>query len=188
MYWKYKNVDEIIKLLNGYKTEAETKLELWKAVEVRKKKDGSEFAKLSSAIVGARFGRYTPVEDAHHPYLTVCGRNSRGLWIEDSVHMYYYVDEMPVAARNRDVIYGGGFLRKTSPFNADEVREAITKHIAYLEDYITRLDAEIENAPAMFTAFRTAVENAEKELEATDKPLRKGDLYPTSLYYAIVSI
>lgn len=188
MYWKYKNVDEIIKLLNGYKSEAEAKLELWKVVEVRKKKDGSEFAKLSAAVDGARFGRYTPVEDAHHPYLTVCGRTACGRWIEESVQMYYYVDELPAEKRNRDIIYGGGYLRETSPFNAEEVREAITKHIAYLEDYITRLEAEIENAPAMFTAFRTAVENAEKALGEADKPLRKGEKYPTFLYYAIMQV
>lgn len=186
MYWKYKTIEEVIKHLNGYKADYEAKIELWKAVEVRKKKDGSEFVKLSTAVVGARFGQ-SRIEDYMHPELTVCGRSSRGLWVSESVDAYFYVDELPVEKQNRETIYKTSWSRPTSPYNAEELREAIQKHIKKLEEHIEELNAEIEAAPQLFTAYREAIKKAETELEEADKKIRKNAMYPTSLFYAIQS-
>lgn len=186
MYFKHRTVDEVIKELEEYRDSVKAKIDVWKTVEIKKKKNGEEFAKLSQAVVNAHFGKYTPVEDFTHPYLTVICRSGR--WFEDSVQAFYYVDELSVEDRNREVTYNkNSWSRETSPMNAAELRKAITDYIDKLEKHKISLEKQIANAPVLFENYRKAIEKAEKELEAADKEIREKDIYPTSLYYCITA-
>lgn len=186
MYFKYNNVSEVIELLTNYKIETEAKIEAWKQVEIKKKKNGEEYAKIGQAMVNAKFGQYYPVEDAFHPYVTVC------IWYgcrhtTDSVQAFYYVDELPVVERVRDVVWKDGWSRATSPLNAEELRTKISEYIEKLEKHKINLEKQIEAAPTMFNKYREAIEKATKELERSDLEIREKEIYPTSLYYAITS-
>ena len=186
MYFKHNTIDEVIKLLESYRDEAQAKIEAWKTVEIKKKKNGEEYSKIGQATVNASFGKYTPVEDVFHPYLTIMCK-SCGRWIEDNVQAFYYVDELPVEERNRDVIYKESWSRATSPMTAEELRKTISEYIEKLEAHKNSLERQIANASVMFEKYRNAIANAEKELEEADKKLREKDWQTTSLYYAITS-
>ena len=186
MYFKYNNVSEVIELLTGYKKETEAKIEAWKQVEIKKKKSGEEYAKISQAMVNAKFGQYYPVEDCFHPYITVCFKCGYK-YITDSVEAFYYVDELPVEKRVREVVWKNSCMRAVSPMSAEELRTKISEYIERLEKHKISLEKQIEAAPTMFNKFREAIKRANDELTQSDLELRKQDIYPTSLYYAITS-
>jgi hypothetical protein len=184
MYWKHDTLKEIVSILEDYKDETIVKIKEWKSVEIKKKKNGEEYARIGQALVNASFGRYTPVEDGFHPYLTVtfkCGYK----WMSDNMQAFFYVDELPEDQRERSVVYKDGWSRPTSPMTAEELRQAITNYIKGLEEHLTELEKQIAMAECMFTEYRKAIEEAEKHIEALDKTIRKKDIYPTSLYHLI---
>ena len=186
MYFKYNNVSEVIELLTSYKIETEAKIEAWKQVEIKKKKNGEEYAKIGQATVNAKFGQYYPVEDAFHPYITVCFKCGYK-YMTDNVQAFYYVDELSVAERVRDVVWKDGWSRATSPLNAEELRTKISEYIEKLEKHKISLEKQIDAAPTMFNKFREAIEKATKELTQSDLEIREKEIYPTSLFYAITS-
>ena len=188
MYYKYRTIEEVIKHLNDYKTETRATIEAWKSVEIRKKKDGEEYAKISQAIVNAKFGQYYPVEDFTHPYITVHFKHDHA-YKSDNLEAYYYMDTLTEEQRkNREVILHESWSRATSRMTADELRIAIQRRINQLEKHEKSLERQIENAPVMFKQYRDAIAKIEKEFEEADKQLRDiGEIYPTSLYYAIKS-
>lgn len=192
MYFKYKTVEEVINHLQDYLNETNKKIEAWEKVEVRKKKNGEDFARISQSFINAEFGKYTPVEDAFHPYLTVSFTHNHRYWT-DEIEAFYYVDELPKDKQDRETIYKSSWSRATSPLTVEELCEKIASHIETLKQNAESLKLQIENAPIMFNTYRQAIADAEKALETADKELRKlkphlGDLYPTSLYYAIVGL
>lgn len=183
MYYKYQTLEEVIKHLEEYKTETRAKIDAWKSVEIKKKKNGEEFARLSQALVNAKTGQYYPVEDATHPYLTVTFKHGYK-WISDQLEAFYYMDTLTEEQRkDRYVIPHESWSRATSPMTADELRRHILWYIERLEEHEKSLEKQIECAPEMFKAYRSAIEKAEKDLETAVKQF--GNHH--SLYYAIIS-
>lgn len=84
-----KSLNEVINTLENYKAEAVAKAEAWRAVEIAKKKDGTEYQKIGQAVTGAKFGHYYPVEDAQHPYLTISTRTKTGKYTTDSAPAFF---------------------------------------------------------------------------------------------------
>lgn len=187
MYFKYNTLDEVIKNLEDYRLDTIAKIEAWKQVIIKKKKNGEEFARLSQSLENAKTQYYYPTEDAFHPYLTVI-YTDRCHTKTDHLAIFYYVDDLsPEDCANRYLCPTPSYLRQTSPYTVDEIRGAIQTYIASLEVHKEYLEKQIEVAPILFEKYRKAIKQAEKELEDADKELRKADIYPTSLFYAITS-
>lgn len=185
MYFKHQTLHEITTILEEYKHETIAKIETWKQVKIKKTKLGEEFKNLGQALEWAKLGSYYPVEDTHHPYLTIRHNYKYGT---DHLQAFYYVDELPEDKRDRKVIYKDGWSRPTSPMTAEELRQAIADHIKGLEEHLKDLDKQLAMAECMFTEYRKAIEEAEKHIEALDKTIRSKDIYPTSLYHLIKSV
>jgi|GEM_PF-3963765 len=182
MFYKYKNIDEIIAKLNGYLDETTAKREAWAAVAVLKRKDGKEYERIGQAVKGAAFGKYHIVEDAAHPYLTICAKTAAGRYITDSIPAYYYVDELPADdPRRADDVKS--FLRRTTPQTPDELRQSITAAVARYSEQIEEYKKQIAAAPVAYKNYREAIQKAENSLY--NDSACKSAIHKTSLYYLI---
>ena len=164
--------------LESYIKDYEKRLELWKAVSFKTKKDGTPFKKLSMAIDGAKFNCYYPVEDELHPYLTVDTYNN-GVYTIDHLQAFWYLDELPeVDERRKD--YQHTFIRQTTPQTLDELKLSIERHIQKLERYITITKEEVELIDKLYDKYLEVATNLKNEL---NKELYQTEY--TTLYYAI---
>lgn len=179
-----KTLNEIIKTLEEYKSEAEALAKAWTSVKINKKKNGEEFARISQAIEGAYLGKYTPVEDGLHPYLTIYARTEAGKYINDNTQAYFYLDELP-DTDERKKAYFRQLLRQTTPQTANELRKTIKETAEKWTKRANNYAEQIKKAPTAYENYRKATQEAEKQLKA-DTLIK--DKYPNSLYYLIKEV
>lgn len=189
MNFKYQTAEEVVQHLRELREDAEARAAAWARVAVRKKKSGEEFAQLARAVDGAAFGKYSPVEDGGHPYLTISYKVGR-VYKFDQIPAYFYIDELPKDKRDRAIIYGGVLMRETSPMSAEELREAIAAEVTRARAEAERLKRQEERAEKAFAAYRSALDVATALLLQTCAEC-DGETVPAwqrgrnSLYYAI---
>lgn len=189
MIFEYQTAEEVVRHLRELREDAEARAAAWARVAVRKKKSGEEFAQLARAVDGAEFGKYSPVEDGCHPYLTIFYKVGREYKF-DHIPAFFFIDELPEDKRDRAIIYGGVLMRDTSPMRAEELREAISAEVTRARAKAERLKRQEERAEKAFAAYRTAIDVATALLLQTCAEC-DGETVPAwqrgrnSLYYAI---
>ena len=175
LYYKY-NLDEIKKELETRKDSKKEALKMWQAVQIKTKKDGSEFKQLARALEGA-----SEVYEFGWRRLAVYYRTPARRHEEDTIDIYGYIDELPKEDPRSEQPHEIGWMRNKYDFTAAEVREAIKKRIRELQSDIVSLNAQIKKADFLYTRYREAVEEAERTLsEAT-----KNGIFNNSLYHLI---
>ena len=150
-------------------------------MKIEKKKDGNEYSRLSQGLKNGFLGKYTPIEDGLHPYITIYTRTEHGNYIDDNLAIFHFLDELPdTDERKKD--YRRQVVRQTTPMTNDEIREKINYII---ERYKTRLETykkDLENSEKAYNNYKTALENAEKQLlKDTGHTIQNS----SALYYAI---
>ena len=175
MYYKY-NLEEIKKELETRKDSKKEALKMWRAVQIKTKKDGSEFKQLTRALEGA----FEIYEYGWRRLAVYYWTPARG-YEKDTIDIYGYIDELPKEDPRSELPHTIGCLRSKYDFTAAEVREAINKRIRKLQEDIVSLNAQIKKADFLYTRYREAVEEAERTLsEAT-----KNGIFNNSLYHLI---
>ncbi len=160
----FKSCEEVMNKLRSDKAMEEARLSAWKAVSIAKKKDGSEFAQIGKAISGAKYDKVSCPADSDHPYLFVyycCDHKYQS----DFISAYWYLDELPKGDPRRSA-YREQFVRQTCPKTADELREAVAKHVSRVSEYLEQLNSDIVVAEDAYKAFCDAMNNAETALRS----------------------
>lgn len=181
-----KTLSEVINTLENYKAEAIAKAEAWRAVDIAKKKDGTEYQKIGQAVTGAKFGQYYPVEDAQHPYLTISTRTKTGKYITDSAPAFFYLDELPKDDERR-AAYVPQLFRQTTPQTAEELRENIKERAEMWEEHAADYVEQIAKAKKAYNHYIKAIEAANKQLIIDTQTTRtaKNKYTQSTLYYEI---
>ena len=176
-----KDLEQIKRTLNNYLEEHEAEVEAWQQVKIEKKKNGEEFARLSQALKNGYIGKYYPVEDGLHPYITIYTKTKSGKYVNDSMPIFYYLDELPnTDERKKDL--RPQFVRQTTPMTNDEIMNAIKNHINKHNKSIEGLKRDLDNAEKAYNNYMQALQQAEQQLKAdTQYDLDKH----SSLYYEI---
>lgn len=160
MDYKVKKIQE--KLISQ-KEEFEAKLEAWEKVEVKTKKDGSDFKTLGKAIIGAKLQKEIPADNMH-PYIEIYAKTASGKYITDSLPVFLYLDELPnTDERKKD--YVRQFLRQTTNMHSTEIRESIDKKISYYKNCIENLEKQIPLTEKVYNNYVSAIEKANKQLD-----------------------
>lgn len=156
------NMDYEIKKLqekiSGYIAEYKAKAEAWKKVTINYKKDGSNFANLNQSFTGANLGRYTPVEDKEHPYLTISYSSPR--WESDSLQIFAYCDEENKEYKNKS------FVRDTRVLTVEEIKQKIEDHIRYCEQKTEVYKNDLPKIEKTMLEYAEAVKAAQEKLKS----------------------
>ncbi len=155
MDYEVKKLQEKIK---GYVEEYTAKAEAWKKVTINYKKDGSNFANLNQSFSGASIGKYTPVEDKEHPYLTVSYSTSR--WDSDSIQIFVYCDEEDKTYKNKS------FVRDTRILTVKEIEQKIKDHIIYCEKQAEKYKNDLPKIETAMLEYAEAVKTAQEKLKS----------------------
>jgi len=68
------------------------------------------------------------------------------------------------------------YLEQTYKFDLDDIKNAIAKHIEYLENYVADLKRQHEKSKAVFDAFKAAYASAIKTLDNETAEFKHSDL------------
>lgn len=155
MDYEVKKLQEKIK---GYVEEYTAKAEAWEKVIIKRKKDGTDFANLNQSFDGASIGKYTPVEDKKHPYLTVSYSTPR--WGSDSIQIFVYCDEEDKSYKNKS------FVRDTRILTVDEIEQKIKDHITYCKEQAKIYTNDLPKIEKAMTDYAEAVKTAQEKLKS----------------------
>jgi hypothetical protein len=183
MRFTFNTKEQIKTKLEEQLAETTNKLEAWKKVEVKRKKDGSEFAQLGRAISGGRIEEDSGYIYAH-PKLYV-SYSENGVYGNDYICLYGFVDELPLDDERREG-YTPGFERPTYVFSMQAVRDKITQYIKQYAEQVEKLKKQLEISDRAFDLFRTKVKEAYDELIEFDNEVKSSDnKFHSSLFYLL---
>lgn len=161
--------------LDGIKTEIrkqikieKAKLEAWKKVTFPTKKDGSSFKIMSKNISGARIFHEEYALQPNENVLRVGFNVNEYGWHTDEIKLYELIKYMKDEAKKAKTINYGPEMRMLERiyiYDLDDIKEAVSKHIARIENAIATLKAELEASDTAYNAFKNAFGKAIKELE-----------------------
>ena len=145
------NYTDIEKSLNETIEYYTDRISLWENVTFPTKKDGSPFKVLSRNIAGAEIGKYYPVEDWSHPYLTVSGRPGKK-WISDEIPIIYdrnFYKFLPEDNENRE--------DRRTPWGTvnhvltlDEIKQAVSHTIDEYKQLKAQAEESLANSKESF--------------------------------------
>lgn len=164
-------------------------LQLWSAVKVLKKKDGSDFAVKSKSFENARW-EIPNYGDDLHPELVVGGYNNCNRAYEEfKLYMYLYTDELkdddPRKTQGRAY---ASWSRETYVLTPDEVLERIQGRIEKLNKLIASYEEQINRSPQLYDEFFAEVRKAFEHLTDACSDLRDDPKFPTSLEYLVFDV
>lgn len=151
----YYNIENVKQVLNNRIAENIAYLEAWKKVNFPTKKDGNPFKVMSKNIEGAVYSDGLNADLTVYTYTHNCGYKN------DTINCYEYIrylkdDNKKNKTENYyNVGYSGYYV-----YDLDDIKEAVKKHIEYLESYIIELNKQLEAADQIYSEFYTAFENA----------------------------
>lgn len=183
-----RNYEEIVKQLKENKQDYENSLELLNKVEYKRKKDGTLFANINKNFENGRV-EIKSYNDSNHPSFVVSGYVSSGNYAKYDFDAYMYVDDMrkanPEDERIKNIENTDGFWRNTYLLTVSEIEEKIEQEKVKLKSYIENYERQIEESGKIFDIIANKFEELKTVLYEECKPLRKGDIYPSTLEYAL---
>ena len=162
--------NDILRTLENNLDRNETERDLWLAVTIVKKKDGSDFVNPTQSYKGATYHNKTYCAE---PILTVYGQTKRCGYVSYDLNACAYE-------------YGKGVTKIYTP---DEMKVQIDEHIKRLNARIESYKAQIARSKEVFEAFELELKTLLKHLKEDCLDLRIPDKNgkredPTSLEYA----
>ena len=172
---------------DGIKTEITKRLEeeraylnAWKAVTFPTKKDGTPFAMLSKNINGAKFAKESYAMQDGENELTVYAR-AGARSITDTIKCYelvkYLKDPEQIEKKQNYAAQTCPWLEQVYVFDLDDVKKAVSKRIAYLEEHIKKLTAQVEQTDKVYHEFYSAYGEAMNKLEEITKQFDDNTLF-----------
>lgn len=158
------------------------RIKAWEAVTFPTKKDGTPFKVFSKNFDGADIGKYYPVEDAAHPYLTVyaeekqIGGNTRYISDHLQIYMDRYNDRLPQHNPERTIISWCGI--PIEQLTLDEIKTEIQALISRYKGYKKRAEYQLSIAGDVFEQVNNA-------LDGVRTVFRENNLRSTTLGYAL---
>lgn len=186
IYFKYTKAEALAELHRRI-AEKQALAKAWNAATLEKTKTGGEFARLGSGLKNCNIGKYYPVEDAEHPYITVTTQYTptpgTSKYISDEIPIYYYLDELP-DTDPRKADYKRQFVRQTVTMSPDEIRQALTNRYNHYIAGIEDLQKQVKLFDKAFDHYRKAIEVAEQKLLVESGSQEKTP-FKTSLYWIV---
>lgn len=155
-------------------------LNAWKKVSFPTKKDGKPFAVMSKNIDGAKYTLESYAMQPGEYELTVYTRCSSAGYVHDTIKAYEivrYLKDAEMLAKTQNYQPKQTYLEQVYTYDIDDIKKAVARRIEYLESYIEDLKNQKIAADRIFNNFRTAYENAMKQLETDCKPFMHNDLF-----------
>ena len=179
---KDRALNTITEKIKKYLSLDKERLSMWENVKRVKAKSGEDFKTFSKNIEGATIEKsnYGP---KHNEYMNVKGWAGYSIFVEDTIRIYGFVDELPKDDERRERANSGSYgWRQTYDFNLDEVFKAIEERKELIKARIHSYEEQLKNAEKMVDkAF--AITDQIKEL-LKEEPL-KDKIYLNTLGYAI---
>ena len=186
IYFKYTKAEALTELHRRI-AEKQALAKAWSIATLEKTKTGSEFARLGSGLKNCNLGKYYPVEDAAHPYITVTTQYTptpgTSKYISDEIPIYYYLDELP-DTDPRKADYKRQFFRQTVTMSPDEIRQALINRYNHFIAGIEDLQKQVKLFDKAFDHYRKAIEAAEQKLLIESGSPEKTP-FKTSLYWIV---
>ena len=151
-------------------------LEAWKKVTFPTKKDGSAFKNMSKNISGASYYAQSYALQAGEYKIRVNAWYEMGGYISDEINAHNlvrYVDDAKKAKTNNHMPKQQG-LEQVYVYDLEDIKEAIQKRIAYLENRIQNLNKQLEFSEIAYknfvNAYRAAAEQLASDAKKNDNP------------------
>lgn len=160
----------------------EERLSMWENVKRVKTKNGEDFKTFSKNIEGATIEKsnYGP---KHNEYMTVKCWSVYSIFVEDTIRIYGFVDELPEDDERRERANPNNYpWRQTYDFNLDEVFQAIEERKELIKERIHSYEEQLKNAEKMVDKAFTIADQIKELLK--EEPL-KDKIYLNTLGYAI---
>lgn len=155
-------------------------IEAWRKVSFPTKKDGKPFAAMSKNISGAKYEMESYAMQPGEYELTVYTFCNAAGYVSDTIkahNLVKYLKDESMKAKTQNYQAQNGFLEQVYTFDLEDIKNAVSEHIAYLENRIFDLKAQQESAKRVFDNFRTAYKNAMQQLETDCKAFSHSDLF-----------
>lgn len=151
-------------------------LEVWKKVTFPTKKDGSAFKNMSKNISGASYYAQSYALQAGEYEMRVNAWYEMGGYISDEIKAYDLVRHIDDAKRAKTNNYmpKQQYLEQVYVYDLEDIKEAIRKRIAYLENRIKNLNKQLEFSGIAYrnfvNAYRAAAEQLANDAKKNDDP------------------
>lgn len=150
-----RNMDDILNEIDRRDDYYNSRIRALKSITFPTKKDGTPFAVFGKNFKpGEGMLLYTPSENETHPKLEYHAKDSKGLWFEDCVDLYLYVDEMrrknPDDERIKGIENNYSIYRNTYKLTLEECKQAIKDKISLYEKYIADDEADRKAIKKLF--------------------------------------
>ena len=159
------------------------RIKAWESVTFPTKKDGTPFKVFSKNFAGADIGKYYPVEDAAHPYLTVYAEekqlNGNTVYISDHLQIYMdqYNDRLPQPNPEREVVFTH-YGSEREILTIDEIKTEIQALISRHEYKKKQAEYQLSIAGDVFEQINIA-------LDGVRTVFRENNLNMTTLGFAL---
>lgn len=161
--------------LDGIKIELEKQLTIakafkteWEKVTFPTKKDGTPFANMQKNIDGAKIGNTAMCQPGEYE-LTVNAHTKTSGYVHDTINIYNlvkYLKDPEQIAKTQNYMPKQSYLEQVYAYDMDDIKQAVTARIEYMNLQIESLKAQIEKAEKAYTTFRNAYAVALDELKA----------------------
>lgn len=179
---KEQALNTIKEKIEKYLEQDKGRLSMWENVKRIKTKGGEDFKTFSKNIEGAIIEKsnYGP---KHNEYITVKGWAGCNAFIEDTIRIYGFVDELPENDERRErANEKSNIWRQTYDFNLDEVFKAIEERKELINERIRSYEEQLKNAEKMVDKAYVVIDQIKELLK--EEPL-KDRIYWNTLGYAI---
>ena len=183
-----RNTDKIRHNLELRLDETQLEISLWEAVEIVRKKDGTDFARRAQSFKNATWKDNAEYNiGGYFPELSVTGRGKLGGWRTFTLYMYEYVDEMRKDDPRREKANPKEpCVRQTYTLSIAECYNRIKARIIQLRLYETALEKSLASLETVYNKFFDAIEEAMQNLKSDCFEFRTDDNYPSTIEYQLI--
>lgn len=182
---KEQALNTIKEKIEKYLSQDKERLSMWENVKRVKTKGGEDFKTFSKNIEGAIIEKsnYGP---KHNEYITVKGWAGYSIFVEDTIRIYGFVDELPKDDERRERANDkSNIWRQTYDFNLDEVFKTIEERKELIETRIHSYEEQLKNVEKMVDKAFAIVDQIKGFLK--EEPLRD-EVHLNTLGYAIKNL
>lgn len=179
---KEQALNTIKEKIEKYLEQDKARLSMWENVKRIKTKSGEDFKTFSKNIEGATIEK-SNFGLKHNEYINVKGWAGCSSFVEDTIKIYGFVDELLEDDERRERANSKSYgWRQTYDFNLDEVFKAIEERKELIKSRIHSYEEQLKNAGKMVDKAFTIIDQIKeflKEESLQDK------IYLNTLGYAI---
>lgn len=174
------NFDDVVTAMKKDLDQQKACLEAWKRVEFPTKKNGEPFAVFSKNIKGASVKAEDFAMQPGEIELYVCAHSSLSGYFTDTIKLHdqvRYLEDPDMIAKTQNYMTKQSMLNQIYKYDLADTKKAVTKRIAYLEDYVAQLENQIAEARKVWDQFVKDYSTAMHGLQDATKNWTHKDLF-----------